>query len=432
MRKILILVFIIFAFVSSAFANFADEYAIKKKDGKYGLLSKTTQTLILPYEYDKIEYAKTNRYVGIVVKNGKVGAFDYRSKNIIIEPEYEDIEPFLFNAKFVQAKKNGKWGIVSKDKKILVPFKYDDISLYSVLIVKKDNKFGVLDDSFTEILPTKYDEIEEYNNCLRVKNNNKYGLYDYEKQKKFLLPIKYDEISRLGYYLKLGINNKYGVFDSSTGTFITPIKYDEVEYLDLYTSTVKLNNKYGIVVSKNNFLEPIYDEISCIHKYHGSDYKVKIGKKYGLLRYKTLEQILPVEYEDIQNSDDFSERPNNVVVKCNDKWGLIDKVDKKMILPCQFNSIKYTKGIQNKAVIYKAKNGKILNQYYSPEGKRISKLGNATKTGFIIVSKTAVTPVALVGDVLLNMTILAPVFIWASGEPCPLVHNTYALWVYGF
>ena len=44
---ILILVFIIFAFVSSAFANFADEYAIKKKDGKYGLLSKTTQTLIL-------------------------------------------------------------------------------------------------------------------------------------------------------------------------------------------------------------------------------------------------------------------------------------------------------------------------------------------------------------------------------------------------
>lgn len=175
----------------------------------------------MPYEYDKIEYAKTNRYVGIVVKNGKVGAFDYRSKNIIIEPEYEDIEPFLFNAKYVQAKKNGK-------------------------------------------------------------------------------------------------------------------------------------------------------------------------------------------------------------------WGLIDKVDKKMILPCQFDSIKYTKGIQNKAVIYKAKNGKILNQYYSPEGKRISKLGNATKTGFIIVSKTAVTPVALVGDVLLDMTILAPVFIWASGEPCTLVHNTYALWVYGF
>lgn len=148
-----------------------------------------------------------------------------------------------------------------------------------------------------------------------------------------------------------------------------------------------------------------------------------------MLSKTTQTLILPYEYDKIEYA-----KTNcyvGIVVK-NGKWGLIDKVDKKMILPCQFDSIKYTKGIQNKAVIYKAKNGKILKQYYSPEGKRISKLGNATKTGFIIVSKTAVTPVALVGDVLLDMTILAPVFIWASGEPCPLVHNTYALWVYGF
>lgn len=136
------------------------KYIRLEKDGKEGLISYPDFKNILPFEYDQLSPSKIRADEIAFVKNGeKQGIVNMRNE-IIIPLEYEKMEfPFDFEGHAL-VEKNGKKGILSLENKILLPLEYDFIKrLGSKYIVGQSGKFGVQGYHRQIILPFKYEEV---------------------------------------------------------------------------------------------------------------------------------------------------------------------------------------------------------------------------------------------------------------------------------
>ena len=154
--------------------------------------------------------------------------------NIIEDSEYEYMEELNHHEGFFLVLKNDKYGIIDKDRNIIIPLIYDEYLMVSesgYITACERNKWGIIDMNNKIIIPFEYEVIrEDYPKCIIAKKNGKYGFID--------------------------INN----------TPLTEFKYDDLLTFDGFENYVaKLDDKYGIVDKNLNIIKDfIYNNWSLV------------------------------------------------------------------------------------------------------------------------------------------------------------------------
>lgn len=222
---------------------------------------------------------------------------------------------------------NDKTYIIDSAERVIFPPKYqfldrtsDNLILFTISGPRNEYFLtGISDSAGNEILPAKYRSI------VRVKRSRISSDFEYdpedapqtssgEKLKEYLSPPKIFQITDEKH--KIG----WAGFD---GKIIIPCKYDDISNTsrrDCWIIEIgKGNNtKYGWIDESGKEVK------SCQYDYlefdiHSLEFvKIKLGKKYGILKYDGTE-ILPCIY------DEIGDLKNDIIsVKLNNRWGFFD------------------------------------------------------------------------------------------------------------
>jgi hypothetical protein len=181
--------------------NFWYSVSIVENDNKFGLMD-TTGTLILSLEYDQINilgYRKNeidSALFYILTINNKKGIYDPLKRKIIIPLKYDNIS--IISGSQFSVELNNKWGVVDKNGKILSLGIYDDIG-YSrendLINVKLNNKWGYINSENKIVIPFIYEEATTFKNSIAaVKKNGYWGFIDIKGNE--VIPFKFSCMQR--------------------------------------------------------------------------------------------------------------------------------------------------------------------------------------------------------------------------------------------
>lgn len=254
---------------------------------------------------------------------------------------------------------NSKWGVINSKGEIVITPTYDNFIVIPdatkpVFICQKDvdldnktfNSYAINNKS--EKLYSNYEEVEPIQNIysngtiyyekdlLIVKNNGKYGLINLNGDE--LLECTYDSIEpikNIKNSYKIVKDGKVGLSDNSGNIIIDP-EYKDIEALtDKYENGYIVqdnNNKYGLInYNKKQVLECKYDKIFNV--YGNNMYVVTENGKTKLINQDG-ETILSTGFDEIEEID------TNILIKKNDKYGVIETSGNTLIEPT-YNELKY-------------------------------------------------------------------------------------------
>ena len=266
------------------------EKTIFRKNNKWGLVNIITKEIILPCEYDEIEWF--DEYDRDIDEEKTGECHGHLDHNWDVQTYYELYgidDGAEFSLKFL-VKKEGKWGLIDPEGEIILQCRYDRIRMLSMdrensdlyryyLEVKKDGKYGIFDLNGELIISCAYDFI-----CSISDDTEEGDIHNWNKV-----------------YFIVGKGEKYGII-SGGGKEILPIEYDNIYkefeyeiYLDCDFLMIEKNKKWGIIIMPHwdiNWdwlLNCEYDEIKYIEKieYIDDDYDllfcVKKDKKWEIL-----------------------------------------------------------------------------------------------------------------------------------------------------
>jgi len=233
---------------------------------------------------------------------------------------------------------NGKWGVVNKNSEIIIPAKYNNISIeYEQIIAQEKNKYGILEKNGKNFLEFNYDSIQfasnqyallYYDNYIEILNVN---------TKKILEKVTRNKIKRYD------ITNLLVQF--SDNLLFLDLTNNQEHWLNADTLLYKLEKNTAYKSSMADYLTTAKDYI-------------KIGKKgkQGIIT-SDFQEIIAPEYTFIKKEDNF------FVVGKNENYGIIN-FDGKEMLPCIYTEIK----IQNPYISVK-KDGKY--GYFTADLKKV-------------------------------------------------------------
>ncbi|MEB8389484.1 WG repeat-containing protein, partial [Rhodobacteraceae bacterium KMM 6894] len=91
---------------------------------------------------------------------------------------------------------NGKRGYINIVQDTLIPFKYEDLSVFSngLAPAKLNGKYGFIDRKGKVIIPFEYETESHFYKCglAKARKNNKYGFID--KSGKVIVPLEFDKV----------------------------------------------------------------------------------------------------------------------------------------------------------------------------------------------------------------------------------------------
>ena len=243
------------------------------EDGKYGIIN-ISNDVLLAFEYDHISNAyKTNDYFKIN-KYNQFGLLAIADVEIVIPLEYDGIE-FSGN-ELVVAFKDGKMGVIDVGNKVVVPFIYDYI-IYNDngFIVFKDESQGFLNKEGKEILPIKYVNILEIKDGFITaiisdeNDENKYVVYDING--KVIVPPIYDYIDYYATDKYMHIKKGWYAYfiDKTTGEQVlenSKLPFTDVKYINDKYYAGGSQSSYAIVNYAGQMLTwESYNDISIIN-----------------------------------------------------------------------------------------------------------------------------------------------------------------------
>ncbi|WP_020530614.1 WG repeat-containing protein [Flexithrix dorotheae] len=251
-----------------------------RKNGKWGLISKTGKLVLSPSIdadfledfNDGIAAIKYDRWVeqtgvGPVTRYRRIG-YIKRDGQVLIEPEYDKIlgfeEAWTNKQGIATLIKGGKIGYVNYKGEIALPAKYDEVARfdtiwrnnYGISRAKISNQFGFIDHHGDEIVPVVYDFIDtafvqawkDSTGYALAKKEGKAGYIDYKGE--IVIPFQYDELSEISKEVVIARKGeKWGVLNLDKEK-VMDFEYDGIRYLPQ---------------SKNQILE-IYKKDSIIHE----------------------------------------------------------------------------------------------------------------------------------------------------------------------
>ena len=251
---------------------------------------------------DYIEYERHITKDGILLKNGTLQTFDDR---VSIEK----------GGLIIVNDENGLKGVLDKNGKVIIPCKYDDVSmrmgngLIAVTTpMQKENgkyvhKYGVYNDKGQVVVPVgKYERIDIEHKYIIVKNGTKKGILNINGTQ--IVPIGlYEDCSeaecddRGVYYVSISSHGKKGVVNDA-GKVTVPIgKYERAIVLNKDLISVLQNGKSGILDKNGVMIVPIGKYEQLAYRYGVLTY-CKNGK-WGILDQKG-NQATPAEYDKIE------------------------------------------------------------------------------------------------------------------------------------
>lgn len=199
--------------ISTIYDNF---FLVHDFNGKKGIID-ITGKIIIPIEYDYLEvYLDKEEGIEtyIAEKNNKYGLLDTKG-NIIADFIYDSLSIFLHSAGALLYFSNGSYGLINHVGKELTNAIYDKIDYISfsdnLCVVNIGDKSGCIDaTNGTVILPVEFDAIKAYYGYLKVKKNNKFGIYSLNN--KHLSKIIYDHLTvhDCGRGISVSIGNRNG------------------------------------------------------------------------------------------------------------------------------------------------------------------------------------------------------------------------------
>lgn len=279
------------------FKNGYAAVSLSSSKGNYGVLIDKRGNIVTPKE----KYAKVYdycdglaRFMVVYIKNGKRSpkyGYINIAGNEVISPNYDGAKDFCGGYAIVE--KDEKIGIIDKNGKIIIPFKYDDLwdnhnYPNGLAVCKMNNKNLLIDMKGNELIPPVYDDISldknGSTNIILIKNNKKYGWIN--KYNKILIPLKYDNVSNFNddEYAGVCINKKWGVIDK-TGKVILDMKFDDINspFEDGYMM-IKVGDKYGFINKSRETLKAIFDKDDMFQL--GIDYENKYDRNQTNKEYQ--------------------------------------------------------------------------------------------------------------------------------------------------
>lgn len=148
--------------IYSEASDFHDGFAIVKRDGKYGYLSR--DEAVMPGEYKSSAYFSRAK-----AKSAAEGTAGKTNLSAIPSADESHENPGLTGYTSARYFKEGlapvkqkKWGVINVHGQMVVPAQYDDTGPYysdGLLAVKKDNKWGFIDHTGKEVVPLIYKSV---------------------------------------------------------------------------------------------------------------------------------------------------------------------------------------------------------------------------------------------------------------------------------
>lgn len=151
---------------------------------------------------------------------------------------------------------DSKVGFIDETGKVIVDFKYDKSSIYSVFengyaIVSLDGIYKVINKKGEEILSGDYEYINQYGDSFLVMNDSKAGVLD--NLGNFIIPMDYKYINNYYSYFIATNNSSDYVYDLKGNIILADVKVLMDDFYDSYS----LNDKFIVTVDDNN-LKRIY------------------------------------------------------------------------------------------------------------------------------------------------------------------------------
>jgi len=221
--------------------DFNNGKAVVNYKGKWGLIDKNNKTLI-PFIYKELNVSTK----GIALAKSFNNKYHILSMSNDTLQNLSHKEIYPFSQGLARFKSDYGWGfmdtkgdtIISPDYQSVMDFKND------MAVVNRHDKKGVIDKQGKIIIPVKYDQLSIYNEYIRVGNGNKWGLIN--KNRKEILPLNYDFISNPKddlVLLKSGVD-KF-IYNLKSGEKID-VKTDIVDYAGEGLWLVEVNGKMGL------------------------------------------------------------------------------------------------------------------------------------------------------------------------------------------
>ncbi|KXH82844.1 WG repeat-containing protein [Chryseobacterium kwangjuense] len=348
---------------------------IYQENKKYGV--KNSGKITVAPQYDKLDFAMTSL---IATKNNLKGVIDGNGK-ILLPLKYDDIQT---DRVFFICKKGKTTEIFSSDLKPFVKGDFSRIILYNNEILVTEDYDGGQSFIFSNgtVVKNKYAEATVYNNLVVVKMNDKLGIL---KDGKDISGFVYDDLYfqrnmydtkpkankgiteiREGAKYLIGVKDKKFGLINHLGKTVLPFDYDKInlDYDKKSYYTFK-NNQIGIFINETTKLEPQFKSVekrdnnyivSKSNKYvllntslqqnpnlesdapietllSSKFLKIKKNGKYGLTDNNG-SLLIPFEYDGFDYLD--YDRQHLITVKNNDKAGLFDLNQKKLIIPVAY------------------------------------------------------------------------------------------------
>lgn len=342
------------------------------------------------YELEKI----TSWKYFTIVENNKMGVIDNKG-NVIIEPNYNTIqipnptkdvficinddETKVVNEKGEESFKNFEEvsAIQLKELATEIPFEK------SVLKYKENEKYGLVNFEGKKITEAIYENIENLpykEGELLVENNGKYGVIN--MLGKVVIPVEYKEIKVDEYYEKNSAYRYSGYIvgtETDNGTMYKYINYNNKqqskdEYQDIqrvvdyenkdeYYLIFKKDNKYGVIKNGNIVINNEYDNIE--YDSFNQLFTVKKDGKYGVLKSNG-ETLISCLYDeiDIEGIYIYSLKGEEQII-FDTTGAKIENPKYKSVYNVEDTNYKITINNENKYGVVDENNNEIIkNEYY--------------------------------------------------------------------
>lgn len=268
---------------------------------------------------------------------------------------------------YFQTHPNGHTGLIDTDGQVALPFEYDfrDAPVYQEswtdgrgyafplggFLVQKNGKTGVLDCRFREVVPFIFDNISLYRgpDWLLVQEDGKYGIYDLKK-KRLMLPPVFDEIQLYDFsagFFAVRQGKYWGKYDLH-GRELLPVIFER-DFFYFNNEAFKLvkSRRGWHVFDKDcreiSSFEPMFDGDQAtigVFNEGSQTFTAIIGRvngKQGLfdLHGKTL---VPPDFDYFQIQNDF------VFAVKGGKSGVLSYPGLREIVPFEYEGTRYDRG----------------------------------------------------------------------------------------
>ncbi|MBJ2123180.1 WG repeat-containing protein [Flavobacterium sp. IB48] len=299
--------------------------------------------LMLMISCSKIDNNVPKQYVRIMGK-GSWGYNDEKGNVIIPLGKYKFLNPIDEKGMILAELKN-KHGYIDIHENVIVPFDYDDISLFSqnLACVKKGNKYGFVDRNGKIVIPIQFED-ETYfqkTGLALVEKNKLYGFIN--KQGKEIIPIIYQNANEGTADSLVSLNKKgeWAFFDSF-GKQKSDFIYDEIALTNISVGGESESTfwKNGLILVRKNkqiaYLDKNLKEVVSFGKYNtGERFNknriaiVSKNHKYGIIDEFGKERVKP-EYDTIEHPEESYHESEIFVAKKGNYLVLLDKNGKKI------------------------------------------------------------------------------------------------------